>query len=81
MVHDFTIRVNVSHILQDFLRGYAFLAIRLGRFDNKRHFGDPSLVRFKLRKLKRPHPYMLLTIKSSKSEAFQCSFRSSCLNY
>ncbi len=32
MVHDFTIRVNVSHILQDFLRGDAFQTIGWGGF-------------------------------------------------
>ena len=55
MVRDFTIRVNVSHILQDFLRGYASLMVGWRGFGKQGHFGDPSLGRFMLRKLKRPH--------------------------
>lgn len=74
MVHDFTIRVNVSHILQDFLRGYAFLLIGWGGFDKQGHFSDPYLDRFNLWKSKRPHPLYALTSKAVRVRPFSVHF-------
>lgn len=62
MVHDFTIRVNISHILQDFLRGESLARRWILGFSVGNEEGLTL--------------YVLLTRKSSKSEAFQCSFRS-----
>lgn len=62
MVHDFTIRVNISHILQDFLRGQSWAMRWILDFSVGNEEGLTL--------------YILLTRKSSKSEAFQCSFLS-----
>ncbi len=74
MVHDFTIRVNISYFA-GFLRGDAFSNDSGEVSVSRGTFGDPFQARFKLRKEKGLTLYGFNS-KSSKSEAFQCSRRS-----